>query len=272
MYDLLQERLSGSNQLGITKINGKVNTPLTPKFLICDDCNQKMTSYLNKKKHINYYKCCKCNKTANANTKSKSLNIGLHEQFSSILSSLKFSKRFHKLFSKQITKIIDFEMNGLSDQKRFLKTEMNELQEQLDTIELGHLLDKFSDDLYYKHSSKLKTQINEKKKALESLPTKMSNQENLIKKFLKIAENPSLFYDSLDYRNKRAFQNVVFPEGFKFSLKNKECRTSQINLIFELTNCYLEAYAYKKEKTQMQKTLESRLVAGTGLEPATFGL
>jgi site-specific DNA recombinase len=271
-YDLLQERLFSSNQLGIAKINGKVNTPLTPRFLICDDCNQKMTSYLNKRKYIYYYKCCKCNKTANANTKSKSLNIGLHDQFSSILCSLKFSKTFHKLFSKQITKIIDFEMNGLSDKKRFLKTEMNELQEQLDAIEFGYLLGKFPEGLYKKHSQKLKTQINEKKKNLDSLPTKMSNQENLIKKFLKIAENPTIFYDSLDYHNKRAFQSIVFPEGFKFSLKNKECRTSKINLIFELTNCFLETYADKKEKTQLHKTLESRLVAGAGLEPATFGL
>ena len=36
-----------------------------------------------------------------------------------------------------------------------------------------------------------------------------------------------------------------------------------INLIFKLTNCFLEDYADKKEKTQMQKTLESRLVERT---------
>ncbi|SFZ95024.1 hypothetical protein SAMN05428642_10640 [Flaviramulus basaltis] len=80
-YDLLQDRLSNSNQIGIPKINGKTSTPLVPTFLICDDCDNTMTSYFNKRKDIYYYKCGKCNKTANANTKTKSLNDGLNQQF-----------------------------------------------------------------------------------------------------------------------------------------------------------------------------------------------
>ena len=64
----------------------------------------------------------------------------------------------------------------------------------------------------------------------------------------------------------------MFPEGFKFSLKNKECRTSKVNMIFYLTNSFKDDYNTKKEKTQIQNVLESRLVAGTGLEPVTFGL
>ncbi len=64
----------------------------------------------------------------------------------------------------------------------------------------------------------------------------------------------------------------MFPEGFKFSLKNKECRTSKVNMIFDLTNSFKANYIVKKEKTQIQNVLESCLVAGTGLEPATFGL
>jgi len=49
-YKLLQARLSNSNQIGIPKINGKTSTPLVPKFLICNDCDNTMTSYFNKKK------------------------------------------------------------------------------------------------------------------------------------------------------------------------------------------------------------------------------
>ena len=64
----------------------------------------------------------------------------------------------------------------------------------------------------------------------------------------------------------------MFPEGFKFSLKNKECRTSKVNMIFDLTNSFKTNYANKKEKTQIQNVLESSLVAGAGLEPTTFGL
>ena len=68
------------------------------------------------------------------------------------------------------------------------------------------------------------------------------------------------------------FSTIVFPEGFRFSLKNKECRTSKMNIVFDLTSSFKDAYGVKIKKTQIQKVLESRIVAGTGLEPVTFGL
>ena len=55
-------------------------------------------------------------------------------------------------------------------------------------------------------------------------------------------------------------------------MKNKECRTSKLNILFDLTSSFSKTYDTKKEKTQTQKVLESHLVAGAGLEPATFGL
>jgi hypothetical protein len=55
-------------------------------------------------------------------------------------------------------------------------------------------------------------------------------------------------------------------------MKNKECRTCKLNILFDLTSYFSKTYDTKKEKTQTQKVLESHLVAGAGLEPATFGL
>ena len=48
-----------------------------------------------------------------------------------------------------------------------------------------------------------------------------------------------------------------------FSLKNKECRTSKMNMIFDLTNSFKDAYNVEIKKTQIQKVLESRLVEQT---------
>ena len=89
--------------------------------------------------------------------------------------------------------------------------------------------------------------------------------------FFKIKKGTSLRHP-LNYNDKRVFQNIVFPKGFMFSLKNKECRTSKMNMIFDLTNSFKDAYNVEIKKTQIQKVLESRLVAGVGLEPTTFGL
>lgn len=60
--------------------------------------------------------------------------------------------------------------------------------------------------------------------------------------------NKTTNYESLNYNDKR-----VFPEGFKFSLKNKECRTSKVNMIIDLTNSFKENYTSKNEKTQLKK-------------------
>ena len=82
----------------------------------------------------------------------------------------------------------------------------------------------------------------------------MSNHKKVMKHFFKIADNPHQFSESLDYHNKRLLQNILFPEGFRFSMKNKECRTSKLNILFELTNSFLKQYDPKKEKTQNRKT------------------
>ncbi|GAB4155259.1 MAG: hypothetical protein Tsb0033_04270 [Winogradskyella sp.] len=271
-FNLLQKKLNNSNQIGIPKINGNTETPLVPKFLVCDDCDTNMTSYKNKRKHILYYKCSSCNKTVNANTRTKSLSAGMHQQFSGVLESLKLSKSFESLFSKQLEKIVENEILTSSDKKRQLNSEINKLQEKYDKIEFRFATDEISKEIFEKHGSRLKEQIEKKKQLLLNLPSKMSNHKKVMKFFFKVAENPRQFYESLDYHNKRLFQNILFPEGFRFSMKNKKCRTSKLNLLFELTNSFLEQYDPKKEKTQTEKLFESHLVAGTGLEPVTFGL
>ena len=152
------------------------------------------------------------------------------------------------------------EMSGTSEKKRILKTEVNDLQQTYDDMEYRFAIGKISQEIFDKHGPKLKTQIDEKSKQLLNLPSKKSNHQKFLKKFLKIAENPGEFYESLNYNDKRVFQNIVFPKGFMFSLKSKECRTSKMNMIFDLTNSFKDAYNVEIKKTQIQKVLESRLV------------
>ncbi len=100
----------------------------------------------------------------------------------------------------------------------------------------------------------------------------MSNFKKKIKFFFKIADNLREFYKSLDYHQKRLFQKLIFPEGFRFSMKNKECRTQKMNLFFDLGSSFANKYNKCEKETQAKKLLESHLVAGTGLEPVSaFG-
>ena len=271
-YNQLQRILEGSKQFGVVKIAGKEETPLAPKFLMCSDCDDTMTSYLNKVKNIYYYKCNSCHKTVNATSSKKSLRAGLHEQFSEVLEQFNFSGQLKDLFSAQLKKIIDDAMSNLSEKKRLASTELNDLKTSYDKMEYRYAINEISKDIFERQSQKINDAIIQKTKELDYLPTKISNQEKAINYFLKIAQSPSKFYGSLDYNKKRKFQYLVFPEGFHYSIQNRKYRTSKTNALFELTKCISVSYDYQKQKTHPQNWGGSSLVAGTGLEPVTFGL
>ncbi len=268
----LQKMLSQSKQLGVAKLAGKEATPLAPKFLLCADCNNTMTSYLNKAKQIYYYKCNCCNKTINAETSDRSFNIGIHEQFFEVLNQFSFSKEMHNLFAVQLKKIMEDDMATLSERKRLLTREINELKEAYDKMEFRYAMNEISKDIFDRQGKKLNDEINQKIKDLDFMPSKKSNLEKGIKYFLKIAENPSKFYASLDYNKKRRFQSLLFPEGLLYSIKNRNYRTSKMSQLFELTSCFSRSWIVVKEKNHPQNEDGSCLVAGTGLEPVTFGL
>ncbi len=271
-YIQLQRILEGSRQFGVVKIAGKEETPLAPKFLMCSDCDDTMTSYLNKAKNIYYYKCNSCHKTVNASSSKKSLRAGIHEQFGEVLEEFNFSGQLKDLFSAQLKKIIDDEMSNLSEKKRLASTELNELKTSYDKMEYRYAINEISKDIFERQSQKINDAIIQKTKELDYLPTKISNHEKAINFFLKITQNPSKFYDSLDYSKKRKFQYLVFPEGFHYSIINRKYRTSKTNALFGLTKCLSAFYDVEKQKTHPQKWDGSSLVAGTGLEPVTFGL
>ena len=248
-YDQLQRILEGSKQFGVVKIAGKEETPLAPKFLMCSDCDDTMTSYLNKARNIYYYKCNSCHKTVNASSSKKSLRAGLHEQFNEVLEQFNFSDQLKDLFSAQLKKIIDDEMSNLSEKKRLASTELNELKSSYDKMEYRYAINEISKDIFERQNQKINDAIIQKTKELDYLPTKISNHEKAINFFLKIAHNPSKFYGSLDYDKKRKFQYLVFPEGLHYSIQNRKYRTSKTNALFGLTSNLSAFYDVEKQKT-----------------------
>ena len=271
-FNQLQLLLTQSKQLGVAKLSGKEETPLAPKFLLCSDCNITMTSYLNKSKQIYYYKCNCCNKTLNAETSDRSFNKGVHEQFNEVLNQFSFPKEMHDLFSAQLKVIMEDDMATISERKRILSRDINDLKVAYDKMEFRFALNEISNEIFGRQSKKIKEEIEQKVKDLEFMPSKKSNLEKGIKYFLKIAENPSKFYASLDYNKKRRFQSLLFPSGLRYSIKNRSYRTSKTSKLFELTNSFSGTYNDLNKKNHLQNEDGSCLVAGTGLEPVTFGL
>jgi hypothetical protein len=79
-------------------------------------------------------------------------------------------------------------------------------------------------------------------------------------KILSLLENPRQFWESINTKQKRRLQDVLFPDGLHYSPKNKEYRTSNIHLLLEITGCLIETWASEKNKTRRQNVFGSRVV------------
>ncbi|WP_408733702.1 recombinase family protein [Flavobacterium nakdongensis] len=266
-FQKLQNIINGTTKIGIQKLSGKIETPLVPKYLICGDCDNTMTAYKNKKKNLFYYKCNCCNKTANAETKSSSIHDGVNPAFLKIIDNLKLDNTLKELFVEQLKSILEHEKDHSIDKKRILTSEINDLRDKMDLMEYRFAINEISKDIFERQNQKLKEQYNQKLVEIENLPTKKSNHDKAIKYFTKIAVNPSKFYESLEYNQKRVFQKLLFPEGLRYSVKNREYLTSKTGALFYLTNSFSINYKSKKKGTYQEKFDKSHAVPWVGIEP-----
>lgn len=266
-FQKLQKIINGTSKVGVEKLSGKTETPLAPKYLICGECNNTMTSYKNKKKNVFYYKCNACNKTANAETTIKSTNEGVNDGFLKLINNFQLSENLQNLFIEQVKIILTAEKDNASEKKRQLTLDLNDINEKVDLIEYRYAINEISKEIYERQNKKMKESIQQKMKELNNLPTKKSNLEKSIKYFVQITGNPCDFYEKLEYNQKRVFQKLLFPEGLQYSMKKREYLTSNTGVLFNLTNCISNTYDVKKKKTYQENPDKSHLVPGVGIEP-----
>ena len=94
----------------------------------------------------------------------------------------------------------------------------------------------------------------------ETLPSKKSNLAILDEKILSLLENPRQFWESINTKQKRRLQDVLFPDGLHYSPKTTEYRTSNIHLLLEITGCFIDTWNSEKNKTRRQNVFGSRVV------------
>ena len=87
-----------------------------------------------------------------------------------------------------------------------------------------------------------------------------SNLAILDEKILSLLENPRQFWESINTKQKRRLQHVLFPDGLHYSPKTKEYRTSNIHLLLEITGCFIDTWNSEKNKTRRQNVFGSMVV------------
>ena len=271
-WKLLQGKLTGSFMKGISKLPGKLDTPLVPKFLKCQDCSLNMTSYEHKRLGNFYYKCNRCNHTVNANTTERSMRPGMHEKFGELLSRFRLKPQLIPILKEQVGLVLKKSLDTFDEQRKDIDAQIKVKEQQLERMEHRYVIGELNEAMWLKHSSIVKEEIAQLGEKAKALPTKKSNQAILDDRIIQLIENPRQFWESLSTKHKRRLQEVIFPDGLWYAPKTREYRTKNIHLLLEITGCFIETWTSEKNKTRRQNVFGSRVVAGAGLEPTAFGL
>ena len=72
--------------------------------------------------------------------------------------------------------------------------------------------------------------------------------------------------------DKSIFQKLMFPFGINIDPPKRQYRTSKVNQVFSIILSISSSKGKKEKDSSTLNEDKSYLVAGTGLEPATFGL
>ncbi len=274
MDDFLKvQKIIEKNNVGYTvsKINEK--RPLTG-FVTCKSCGNKLTSYEVKSKGLHYYTCQnKCEgSTMNAETLEKSKKEGINNIFIKLLDEFQLKEGLVDLFKKQLGFSIDYINSDDLESEKNIKKEIDSLNKELEKLEEKYIFHGLPKQTYDKYFSKIQTEIHDKTIQLEKVKNKISNREDVIEKCVSISKNISKYWGSGNINIKLNIQKTIFPTGLVIDAKNRQYLTKEVNTVFARIPDLSRDTEGQKKDSPINLIDESSLVAGTGLEPVTFGL
>ena len=269
----INEQLNNSSRSGYEQSKEPVGRPLQ-QDLYCGICETKMTGYVARKKY-HYYKCqnseCNC-KDLNAHTGARSLQRGLNDLFEEFLQSFSLKEEFVELFKKQMKETIMFlEDQNFGDLKIY-SSEIKKLENKLIKISDKFIEDEISSIEYKTHKSRTEEKLFEMRQKQSELTRTISNLNIKLEKCTDFVQNISKIWGSGTLVQKQKLQKLMFPEGIMIDPVSRQYRTNKIQPLFSYIVDLTKATEGQKKDSPIKNTDESVLVAGTGLEPMTFGL
>jgi site-specific DNA recombinase len=269
---LVQEILKGNN-FGYKQEKSNPNRPLNG-FITCSCCGNKLTGYEVKKKGVHYYKCQGCKGgSINANTTKKSIGEGANDLFTEFLAQYALTEQTVKAFEVQLKLTYGLLSAESKDDNILFQKELDKHEAKLKTLKQNRMMGLVDDEeLYLEMKSELETKIFEIKKKMEGNPEELSNLDIYISESVTISQNINKYWANSGIEMKKRVQELVFPNGLVLDMKNRHYLTKDVNVVFEINRVVTGGKGDKKENGSEEISEPSSVVAGTGLEPVTFGL
>ena len=272
-FKMINDRFDTKPKNEYKPYTAQMDRPLQNQ-LYCGSCSSKMTGYKAKGKY-DYYKClntsCKT-KDLSANSSKKSIKEGIHNLFQNLLTNFKLKEVLEDVFKEQMKLTLNEQSFKIYDDQTILKKRLKELQTKKETLDSRFAFGEIDNELYNRFIGAVTSELIEIEEKLEDFKIKISNLDKKVSELIEFSKNLSNIWVSGEYETKLSVQKLLFPNGIVINPEDRTYRTSNLNPIFGLIHSFTRGNDDVNKKRTSSNTDPSCVVAGTGLEPVTFGL
>jgi site-specific DNA recombinase len=255
----VQDILNENPIAGVPKVSRHDEVPL--KTFAKDEVSKMpFTGY--KTKGNWYYKIKEGKHPVNVSAKN------LNSLFVTLLSGFEYNPNQRTKIVNAIMKQLRERLFESSRDVMLTKKKITEKKALLEKIEHKFITDQISEDIYQKHSSKIREEIAALSKETDATQMIGSNLNNTVEKCMFIAQNLSQAWITSEYETKQQLQKLVFPEGILYNKQKGVVRTSKVNSLFDAITLLASDTRKNKKADSVKNRLQSNKVPKTGFEPA----
>ncbi len=186
----------------------------------------------------------------------------VHLQYTKALQEIKPSDNMLKLFKEVLLRESNMQLMNLNSKIKRIRNKLSEIDQ-----ERTNILKKFIEDqISLDEKNTLVQELDERKEDLQTELTLLTRQQYIHEKDLDFCanfmKNVDIQWALSDIDIKQRFQKMIFPDGVYYDPVKGKFGTSNISPLYRLI----------RNEKDAEASLNSNLVAGAGLEPATSWL
>ncbi|WP_170245704.1 recombinase family protein [Flavobacterium daemonense] len=264
LFYKVQDILDGRSKTYLPKAITAKPFPLRG-FFLCPDCGKILTASISKGryKYYPYYHCSAgCRYRINSDTANEIFINNLKQYipmreiknvYTIVLSEC------YKEQTKEVFEEKDRIMNQIKDYEKRISHARDLLStQQIDAVDYRDMKSDYGD------------MVNRLELKLSAIETDSKDIEGLLKAGIENLLKLNEYYDTGNWADSRDLIGSIYPENFTIS--ENEFRTTRINEVVWLIYYINRQISLNKKGTKKNISSLSQVVAGTGLEPVTFGL
>lgn len=191
---------------------GEHDSELPLKIIMkCYDCGNTMTGYYVKSKGLYYYKCVKQGCCNNVSKKK------IHDLFKNILKQITLNGKNYPSVEKEfLSKFVRVEKLNRTNIKSYTMTLVN-IEEKITNIEERFIAREIPEELYLKHSGKLKEEKLKVEIEIDKARAGLYLNQKAKKRSTDLLTNLGRVWYFGDLQVKRIIQSSIFPEGLFYN-------------------------------------------------------